>query len=201
MVRLILCLFLIACGGGSPEKLIEWYGDSTNVGVDGAHTGYGGQCPCGLTIPPLAYVGGNIKNHSVGGLSAWELLAGKAENSVIPWVEQMAQSKANVVVIAVGIGDSSTSDPVTYSNTLQSLVTIAQQAGKQVVFQGENPTFLPRSHQFAQVMRNVALANNLKMIDVESLFKDLADIPDGIHPNTAAYKRIGEFIQLTLGTP
>jgi len=210
-LSIFLPLALTACGGGSaPIQTgieIGLYGDSTNVGIDGARCGFGGQnCSPVPTVPPLAYISVPkyfITNHAVGGLSAWELVSGKPSAGVLPYSNQMLSSNAAVVIVSIGIGDMSTSDPVTYRQSLQTLIDLSKP--RKVILMTENPVYLAVSTTFANVVRDVAAANNLPLIDINQYLLgvigtgNLLDyIPDGIHPNTATYALIGQFVNSEL---
>lgn len=207
---------LTACGGGgsgpvasipAPEKpsispnLIEWYGDSTSAGVDGTTLPRDHICPCTVVMAPapVSFVP-KVVNRSVGGMAAADLLHGSTSLGVLPWSTQMRNSRADVVVISVGINDSFSASLEDYRATLTELVREATQAGKRVILATENPTERPQVRTYMQTMRDVATSSGVALIDIEAWMDtkiggDLyGHVPDGLHPNAATYKMMGEWL-------
>lgn len=218
LFALLLAGLLLACGGGGtgPTRVLEVYGDSTGYAVDGSDIAPGGDCPakgCTIVAPPSAYVnlpGWAVRNRSVGGLSALDLLQGKPSANVPAWPQQLRRSDAVATLIALGINDGFASDPATYAHTLTQLASVARERGKWVIFQTPNPTHEPRIDTLTQTMRNVAAREQVPLIDQDAFLTPLigtstaspttffAAVHDGLHPNAATYKLMGEFASLRL---
>jgi lysophospholipase L1-like esterase len=220
-LTLVLIGLLLACGGGGSSgptatRVLEVYGDSTAYAVDGSDIAPGGDCPakgCTIVAPPSAFVqlpGWAVHNKSVGGLSALDLLQGKPAAGVLPWPQQVQRSPAVATLIALGINDGFASDAATYAHTLTQLATVAREQGKWVIFQTPNPTHEPRIDTLTQTMRSVAAREQVPLIDQDAFLAPLigtstaspitffAAVHDGIHPNAATYKAMGEYTQRRL---
>jgi acyl-CoA thioesterase-1 len=182
-------MFAMACsgcgggGGGSPAPavastpraiLIEAYGDSTMKGytyVNGVAQIAAQPAPAILEFGLQANYGDTITvaNHGVNGSTAANLLNGDGVN--LPWTQQMAQSQANLVYFNFGINDSrpeSNESVAQYQQNLESLVKIAQAAGKMVILETPNPSGDPDTAalpSYVTAMRTVQAEFNLTLVD------------------------------------
>jgi hypothetical protein len=186
-----LILACVACGGGGggsvpmpapaaqtpavqPHILIEAYGDSTMRGftyVNGVAVIAQQPAPAILEFLLQSNYGDGITvaNHGVNGSTAMQLLNGDGTN--LPWNQQMAQSKANIVYFNFGINDSrpENNESVSqYQQALETLVKIAQANNKKVILETPNPSGDPDASAlptYVDAMRAVQAEFNLTMID------------------------------------
>lgn len=218
-------LILSACGGGggnsqpaptpppAPAKsiLIEAYGDSTVRGCEylvGAPSGSACEnanyalanptAPQALQTLLQTKYGTNVtvSNLGVPGTTAANLQGG----DVLPaFQQQMAQSKADIVMIRFGINDSRTpSEPVALFQTTEvELVRIAKAAGKTVILETASPVTDPSCAALPTYAAATRKAANIWSIPVVDLYAELSVIPtwhslltDGIHPDGTGYSTI-----------
>ena len=199
---------LAACGGGgtggpSEPRLIEYYGDSTGYAVDGT-TVLNGACPvagCTIVAAPASYIrvsGYTVSNKSIGGLATFDLIDGTPLAGNVTWANRMKASKADVVLMAVGINDGYAYSPDKYRALMTQIVQIARDSGKQVVLQTPNPTREPKVTVLSATLRGLAAELGVALIDQEIGLTPLVNskgllavIPDGLHPNAPTYALMG----------
>jgi lysophospholipase L1-like esterase len=208
---LALALTMTACGGGgdtqppqgvaqAPTKvLVDTYGDSTQWGD--VHLG---------RSPAIAQAelgsGYEISNRGVGSSNTANLLTGDGKN--LPWAEQMAQSRANIVVINHAINDHPY--PIEqFRDNLASLVNTATARGKRVILETPNPlvpggslsalwdltTFAER----VEMVRKVAAGTGAYLCDQNKAMHDanadtLEYMWDGVHPSAKGYQFKGHVL-------
>jgi acyl-CoA thioesterase I len=231
IVAVLGAFTLAACGGGgggsiptpvqqaTPKTvLVELYGDSTQTGctmVAGAPAG--SKCETlgyAITANPVAAqvqtmlqakYGSTVTvaNHGVPGETTTELLAGDQYN--LPWAQQMAQSKADIVVFNDGINDANTSSGETqgdYQANLNQIIKIARDAGKTVVVETANPVNDPTgAHdalpQFVAAELITAQQWGLTVIDQFDYLNGLGNwtslLCDPLHPTQAGYNVKAQF--------
>lgn len=228
-----MAIALAGCGGGGTAPLdaqgqplgidglistIEVYSDSTGVGVDGAGLIDYACPPAGCPFvahpwPSLVQVPGyTVRNLSVGGLSALDLLQGHKDLGVQPWAQVMAASSARIIIIALCINDAGTSTPAQYRATLQTLIDMAhQRPGRTVLLQTPYSQGRPDVAALAQVMRVTWLNTPLPpqgsmggrtlLLDQDTLIANAVRrggiepstaVPDGIHPGQPVYSLMAD---------
>ena len=199
-------LTLAACGGGGTTVgVVEVYGDSTALGVDGTHIlapELGGVCrtlACEFVARPWpSYLPGAV-NVSVGGLSALDRLSGRPALGVLPWPAQMAASPAHTIWLALSINDAGTSSPAQFRATLVQLVQIARAAGKRVVLVTSPSAGRPDVEALQGVIRSVAADYAAHLVDADAHVRAIfgpalaSHIADGIHPDQVVYAAMGAF--------
>jgi lysophospholipase L1-like esterase len=215
----ILVLPMMVCSGYavagdktrlSKPLLIEVYGDSTAAGctpVHGApavqpcHTaGYAVADPSPeATLQSLlrAKYGSSVtvENRGVAGNTIPALLSGDSVN--LPWVRQMAQSKAQIVSLNFGINDSKVAakEPVdVFRRNLSDLIRIAKATGKIVVVETASPVNDPLFAALpTYVAASIAEATNsgVPVIDQYGYLHSRptwnAMLADSVHPTQAGY--------------
>jgi len=225
-MALVCSLSLSACGGGgggdspapvpavqsAPQPksvLIEVYGDSTALGctvIPGASPGacqVAGYAQANPTAPQelqtllQAKYGSTVTvvNHGVAGTTAARLLTGDGVN--LPWAQQMAQSKADVVTFNFGINDSkmAADEPAsTFQSNEAELIQIAKAAGKTVVLETANPVTDPACAALPTYVAASIAAGNLWGIPIVDQYGALSVNPqwtsmlsDLEHPTAAGY--------------
>jgi acyl-CoA thioesterase I len=220
------------CGGGSgsprtqqaqqtlqaPPKpvLLEVYGDSTAAGctptpgaqaIQPCHTaGFAVANPSPeQTLQSLlqAKYGSTVTvvNRGVAGNTAPALLTGDGLN--LPWAQQMAQSKAQDIVLIFGINDShvSVNEPVdTFQSNMSGLIRIAKAAGKTVLVETPNPVTDPSSASLRSYAAASIAAARMWDANVIDEFGFLSAQPawdsmlsDGVHPTQGGYNLKAQF--------
>jgi lysophospholipase L1-like esterase len=196
----------------STGYIVDYYGDSTIWGVDG-QTG-GGRV---ATPAPLVFdqslqtaVKHVVNNEGVSSTTCIQLLNGT--DGVHPdWTTQMANTKANVVIVNHGINDSFDPNESVdqYKACLTSLVTIATQKGKKIVLETPNPAKNSGGgtsglDAYVTGMRQVAAAASVPLIDEYQMLTDFLNgravttiCPDGLHPTQDVYTMKGQFAAKT----
>jgi len=190
--------------------LIEAYGDSTMWGFDSS---IGEQTPQNvptITQKNLRGIYGTvvtIANEGVGATTLGYLMGG-TDGHHLPWEQQMANSKANIVLVNHGINDSLVGPgetPDGYRALLVRFVTVARASGKTPVFDEPNPTCdtlhdtLP---DYVAVMRDVGQKMGVTVIPQFDYIKSLPGwqgyLKDCIHPNAALYEIEAQRVSLAL---
>lgn len=202
----VLAFALAACGGGGGESpspvaaveqpapapvakpvRIEMYGDSTTVGWD--FEGKGEPYSLQALVPKNV----TVVNEGVNGMSAVNLLNGTAGKH-LPWVQQIANSQADIVTINFGMNDVITTPLTDYDVYMRKLVDIALQAGKKVLLQQPNPTCAPPRMALVNYVRVVDQIAQDKGVPIVRQFDLLSAMPnwqslmtDCIHPDKDKY--------------
>lgn len=187
--------------------IVDYYGDSTAYGTNGG----AGDARVANPVPAqlaAAYPGMVVRNEGVPSTDTTMLRNGT--DGVHPvWTTQMANSTATHVLCNHGINDWVDANVLT--ENLVALIAGARAAGKVMVLVTPNPTFLELAggtgDEFvdarAQIIRNVAFANSVDLIDVNQMVLDYlvatpmtrAEFtPDGIHPAQAGYDVIADYV-------
>lgn len=190
--------------------IVDYYGDSTIYGVDGAQGGNRVATPAPLVFDQTLQTTKphQVRNEGVSSTTCIELLNG-TDGVHPPWNQQMTQTAANVVIVNHGINDSfSPSETVDqYKSCLSSLVSVARQNGKAIIL--ETPNVAKDSgggttglDAYVTGMRQVAAAMNVPLIDQYQMLNDymkannltVYDIcPDGLHPTQSGYTMKGQY--------
>ncbi|MFP3652309.1 MULTISPECIES: SGNH/GDSL hydrolase family protein [Burkholderia] len=213
-----------ACGGGggdSPapqpaapaapkEALIEAYGDSTTLGVEIPASGEvitKNSVPALLQSALQARFGSTVivSNQGVSSTEASQLLNG-ADGVHPSWANQMAASKAQIVTINMTLNSPyfaanqtpgvPVESPAVYADVMTQLVTIAKQAGKQVVLLEPNPTCEPIREpvlgQYVAALRQVAQQQNVPIVGEYDVMMAMPNwqglLSDCLHPTDAGYQ-------------
>jgi len=200
----VLAFALAACGGGGGESpapatpaeqpapaakpvRIEMYGDSTTVGWD--FEGKGEPYSLQALVPKNV----TVVNEGVNGMSAVNLLNG-TDGKHLPWVQTMANSRADIVTINFGMNDVITTSLQDYGIYMRQLVDIARQAGKLVVLQQPNPTCAPPRMNLVQYVRELDGIAQEKGVPIVKQFDLILAMPnwrslmtDCIHPDKDKY--------------
>ena len=183
-------LALAACGGGGASnlssKIIRVVSDSTGVGFALGASGYfrvDHPWPSYIDVP-----GYTVVNSSVGGMAMKD----------VDWSQQTGA----VLIIGLCINDAFLYSESYYAGLLVHAVTVHRGDGTIIVFQTPNPTYEARVTAFAQVMRDVAKALNVPVIDqdrhLRETYSDLSFAGDQMHPSQPAYTVMGLFSQSRL---
>ena len=163
------------------------YGDSTTVGWD--FEGKGEPYTLQTLVPKHV----TVVNEGVNGMSAVNLLNG-TDGKHLPWLQQMANSRADLVTINFGMNDVITTPLQDYATYMRQLVDIARQAGKVVVLQQPNPTCAtPRLNlvQYVRQLDQIAQEKGVPMVRQFDLLLAMPDwqslMSDCIHPDKDKY--------------
>lgn len=186
--------------GGNEPYVIDYHGDSTVWGWDGAAAGNRVATPAptaflnALPSPPQNVV----NNLGVSGTTACSLLDGTG--GYAPWADLMRNSNATHVIVNHAINDEKYYGLTQYRNCLTQLATIARAEGKQIVFETPNPVANAAVSDFVSAMRSVAQAQGVPVIDQHQYLldqlgsRDLEEmVPDGEHPNQQTYLLKGQY--------
>nr|WP_034332218.1 SGNH/GDSL hydrolase family protein [Herbaspirillum sp. B39] len=197
---------LLTTGAGSASELLEIYGDSTLMGVDG---GALAQNPSDIRLVAspvqdfISIPGFAIHNSSVSGDSTKTVLNGHYAN--LRWPEMARASCATVMLFNYGINDSLTISEKEYVANLKTIIRSARGNGHDVILQTPNPSKLGGVAHYAEIMRKVAREEGIPVIDVQQYFSSIIPasqrsefIPDGTHPNQQGYELIGKYMQVRL---
>ena len=140
-----------------------------------------------------------VANFGVPGTTAANLLGGDGVN--LPWAQQMAKSKANIVIVRYGINDSHTpSEPVNvFQSNEDEIVRIAKAAGKIVVLDTASPVIDPTCPQLPNYAAATRQAGYTWGITIVDLYAQLSAMPgwdsmlsDGVHPTATGYQIIAQ---------
>lgn len=196
-------LLMTACGGGessTPEPapvaveapapapapkqiVIEMYGDSTTQGYADASEP--------LFLQALVPSNVRVINEGVNGSNASGLLYGR-DGRHLPWVQQMANSHADIVTLNFALNDTVSTSLQLFYQDLGALIEIAQKAGKRVVLQEPNPTcFDKRSDilpDFVAAIDMLAGERGAQLVKQYTLLPDWkANMKDCLHPDAPYY--------------
>jgi lysophospholipase L1-like esterase len=186
--------------------VIEYYGASSVWGAQSGNTGN----QVAITEPkafqaalPAYTPYTTIINRGISGATARDWLNGSANLGIsIPWTTQMAQSKASIVIMQIGINDMNTYSLDEYIRNLTALVQQARAAGKAIILETPGPADNGALVPFAQGMIDVATRLNVPLIDQYTYWNAYmaADhvairtlVPDGTHPSDAWYIQKGQY--------
>jgi lysophospholipase L1-like esterase len=190
---------------GTPV-VIDCWGDSTMLGWYMPEDRQ-------ATIPPPAMLQ-NILRAYYGNTAITVLNNGVngdwAGSRVLTWDADMAASPGDIIIINYCINDRYLgADPDAYHENLITMVDIARNHGKIVVFntpnlvlnitQQANMVKAEGIKHFAQIMRQVATEYNVPLVDIyeitEKYFQNggdvMASLTDGLHPSEDFYKYKG----------
>lgn len=139
-----------------------------------------------------------VSNEGVGGAQASDLLNG-TDGKHLPWVQTLANTTANIVVVNFALNDAVKSTPTAYKATMTEMVADARSAGKTIVFDEPNPVcnaYAATVDNFVIAMRQVAQENNVPLIPQYDVIRQSqgwqASFPDCVHPNDAMYQEKGQ---------
>lgn len=203
----LMALSLQGCGGGGDggadstataaapapatkpaPVLIEEYGDSTT---------YGGGLSTSepAVLQTLLGDAATVSNQGHGGWTSDSFYN-------LPWAKTMADSKARIVTINVGMNEAYQPNGVSvdrYGQLVTLLVQIARSYGKTVVLYEPNPScdtaraLLPN---YVERLRAVAKDQNVPLVPHYSAILAMPDwqkaIPDCTHPGPALYAQIAQ---------
>lgn len=189
--------------------LIEEYGDSTTLGTE-AVNGVGQVTANNEPVELQKLLQGQfgstvtISNQGVSGTEASQLLNGI--DGVHPtWVNQMAQSKAQIVTLNFALNDAYHSvvlqdgivpeSPSEYALYMTQLVQIAKSAGKQVIIYEPNPSCElvrePLMPSYVVALQAVASSEDVPIVGEYQAILALpgwqAMLTDCVHPGDALY--------------
>lgn len=185
-------------------QIIEYYGASSVWGAKSGDTG----TQVAVT-QPMAFQAAlpadtsytQIVNRGISGATARDWLYG-SPNIPIPWTTQMANSKASVVIMQIGINDMNTYSLTEYTNALTELVKQTRAAGKIMVLETPGPADNGALDPFARGMIDVATKLNVPLIDQYTYWTAYMAannvairtlVPDGTHPSDAWYIQKGQY--------
>ncbi|UEP42770.1 SGNH/GDSL hydrolase family protein [Burkholderia sp. B21-005] len=219
-----LVLACSGCGGGGGDSasaqsaapaapktvLVEAYGDSTTVGVEIPPSGgfiTKNSVPALLQSALQAKFGTTVtmSNQGVSSTEASQLLNGT--DGVHPsWNTQMAASKAQIVTINMTLNSPyfaatqtpgvTVESPSTYADVMTQLVSIAKQAGKQVILLEPNPTCEPIRQpvlgQYVTALRQVAQQQGVPIVGEYDVMMAMPNwqglLSDCLHPTDDGYQ-------------
>lgn len=189
--------------------LIEAYGDSTMAGYSYPTPNQPAVIvddnqPAVLQATLQARYGNTVtvKNEGVSGTRAPQLIDG-SDGAHLPWIQTVANSKAQIVIVNYGINDSvswTTESVDAYKNALRAIADVAVSGGKAIVFEQPNPICLPNSGNaeyktlatYAQAMADVATEKGVPIADNYAYVLSLPNWQDMLsdckHPKGALYE-------------
>jgi len=189
----VLAVCLTACGGGSadtppppPAKAyaLEFFGDSTLV------TDYDGQLADAPTYASRA-TGLPISNRAVKGSVVVQPVGG------VPILDLVRASDSEAVAANFAINDAAKITQDEYRAGLQDFVTAAKASGHVALLiesspYVDNPTADAARQAYEAIKAQVAAAMGATYCRLPGHDWTLAEKPDGLHPNDAGAKWIGE---------
>lgn len=197
----LLCALLIGCGGGDggsqsvtvmPEPVVVK--SPTVIGMYGESTTYGDGGANSLPAFVQAELGNTyiVINEGVPSTTIGQLITG-TDGKHSDWDTEMKTTKATVIAIHFGLNEHYKKVPV--SKTKEDLlhaVKTAKTHGKRVVLQTPNKDEnFPNLPEIVKVIREVASAYDCDLVDTYDL--DLHK-PDGLHPDSASYKKVASVV-------
>jgi lysophospholipase L1-like esterase len=118
------------------------------------------------------------------------------------------------VIVLEGSNDAvQRTDSTEYRFALQKIINVTRAEGKRIVVStlppptGDRVSLLPFTNLYSNIVRDLALVNNIALADVEQRFISacpimeecsLYNLPEGLHPNGAGYDAISEVMQAAL---
>lgn len=187
-------------GDCEPAIAVEFVGDSTQSGVDGAALT---EKPPRISRvrPPSSFIGWpsvTITNTSISGATTKTSIEGSP--TMAAWQEHVSQSKADIFIINYAINDSLVLSEADYQSNLRAMAEIAAAAGKTVVFETPNLSWIPSVAKYANLMRDTADHIKAPVMDVHQFLTATLGaanmrvlIPDGVHPSEKGYRVIGQY--------
>lgn len=191
------------------------YGDSTTIGfqVNNGVSSYTSTTTPAVTQKILQKEFGNnvfVVNRGVGGIQALTLLKGASgfTDLIIPWEQEMAQTKASIITINVGINDAlyythhypdrEPQSPEQIEVTMTKLVQIAKASGKKVILFESIPTSMPDLNKSIELyntkLQAVAIAQDVPIVHKWAYATKLENynslLSDGVHPGDELYTKI-----------
>lgn len=186
------------------NQVVEYYGASSVWGAKSGDTGK----QVAVTEPkafqsalPANTPYTTVVNRGISGATARDWLYG-SPNIPIPWAKQMADSKASIVIMQIGINDMNTYSLSEYTSALTELVKQTRAAGKVMVLETPGPADNGALDAFARGMIDVAAKLNVPLIDQYTYWTDYMAannvairtlVPDGTHPSDAWYIQKGQY--------
>lgn len=189
-----------ACGGGGidalapsasatalPKADVAIYGDSTTRAECQPLTLIG-HCPASMAQPLLTV---SLGQEGVGGSAAYHLLAGIDGVHTVPFEKTIAAQSARIVIFRYGINDVKLYSSDRFAQIMDTMVTLAESAGKRVIIQTPTPVtqadLSDGVAQNAQAMRVLAEAHPRAVLcDLYAMAQaggDAGALADGIHRN------------------
>lgn len=176
------------------------YGDSTTFGTtlkNGRHVRSFGNTPALLQYMMQDKFGSAVfvENHGVGGATCDDFL--HSGNYVYSsWLGEMLRSKADIVVMNVGINDVMRSQTAGFSTCYNRLALITRLFGKTFIIETPNPVnreWNEKVGELASIERSIAKERGIPIIDhwgnLQSKGTDWRVLlSDGIHPSDAMYE-------------
>jgi len=185
------------------NQVIEFYGASSVLSASSSNTGVqvavtepmAFQAALPANMPYTAII-----NRGISGATAPDWLYG-SPNIPITWSKQMANSKASIVIMQIGINDMNTYLLTEYLNALTELVKQTRAAGKVMILETPGPADNGALDPFAHGMIDLAAKLNVPLIDQYSYWnaymatnnvaiRTLA--PDGTHSSDAWHIQKGQ---------
>lgn len=196
----------------SAQFVIGMYGDSTTWGAEFLASGQWVQSSDNVpSIIQEKYPSGvTVLNKGISGVTMPQMVIG-AYPAKKPWVQEMAESSADIVVLNFGINDANQSWEVDFQidHYFRQLIDIAQSAGKLVVVETSNPINNPlynRLSEISEIIRNIAKSKSLTLADHHlwiqtgvPAWNSVKYLPDGVHPSSELYRYKAESLFKVLG--
>lgn len=150
-----------------------------------------------------------MSNQGVAGTILANLITG-TDGKHLPWQQQMASSKAQVVVLNHGLNDAKNGigeSTEEYRVLLGQFVTMARWSGKIPVFDEPNPSCDPlraKLPEYVAVMQDVAKS---MQVPIALQYAPISAMPNWqsyvakgcVHPNTALYAIKAERLMAVMG--
>ena len=190
----LVALFLVGCGGGSSDAppppppahayAVEFFGDSTLVtDYDGQQADAPDYAASATKLP--------ISNRAVKGSVVIQTVGG------VPILDLVRASDSSAVAANFAINDAAKISQDDYRAGLQDFVTTAKASGHIAILVEsspyvDNPTADAARQQYETIKAQVAAAMGATYCRLPAHAWTLAEKPDGLHPNDAGAKWIGE---------
>lgn len=214
----ICAALLIAGCAQQPKVIIGDYGDSTTAGfqVNKGVPSYTRVTAPAVTQQILQKDFGEqvvVVNRGVSGIQATTLLEGATTftDPILPWAQEMAETKASIVTINVGINDAlyytrptkglAPESPDQFEEIMTKLVTIAKASGKRVILFEALPTSMPELNKHIELynakLQAVSNALNVPLVKKWDYAKKLPNytdlLTDGVHPSDELNKLVAQW--------
>ncbi|MGR9386441.1 SGNH/GDSL hydrolase family protein [Rhizobium leguminosarum] len=151
----------------------------------------------------------DVLNFGMGSSVVADWVVNTVAYSPLPSLATMCAS-ADLVILPFTINDAIVpTSTASYKASLQTLINTAKAGGADVLLQTGNPCSLSadadvNQQGIRQAMKDLALSNDLPMIDLFDLYGDYLSMVarnlmyNSRHPNTAGYADIGNFVADTI---